>query len=478
MTFATPSDRTAATAGTVAFQHIFGRNIRVRFGEGRADRIPRDGLRVEASVDGSNDPRPRLDGHTDRQLVVFTHSFPFGHGETFLETEAPYLAARFPRVVFVPRRVRGVPRPVPTGSEIDTSLAEAHRAARSRTRFAWMCVRSGCLYREVASQPSRFVRGGVLRAAADFLVNAMRARDWLRERMAARYAVESTIFYSYWVQPETLGIALATAGRPQRVAVARAHGGDLYESRSPTGYLPFRRQILDGLDAVFVVSEHGRRYLASRYPAYSSKIEVARLGVEDPGFTARPSGDGKFRLVSCSALVPVKRVSLLIDALPIVAEKNPAVVFEWHHLGDGPLRAELEAHARATLPERVQWRFHGQLARSAVIDFYRTHPVDVFVNVSASEGIPVSIMEAQSCGIPVIATGVGGTPEIVDALNGVLLADTPAPRDVAAAITKFVEGGPEVNAMRRSGSETWGERYNAGVNYRRFVERLEALAHG
>lgn len=413
-----------------------------------------------------------------RQLVVFTHTFPFGTGETFLETEAPYLVERFRRVVFVPRRVRGEPRPVPTGAEVDVTLAEAHLRTRSRLRFAWVCARSGCFYREMGSRPRQALRGRSVLAAADFLVNAIRARDWIRQRVQADFPVDATTFYTYWIQPETLGIALVAERVPGVVAVTRAHGGDLYEANAPNGYLPFRRKIFEAVNAVFVVSDHGRRELCIRFPEFSSKIEVARLGVECPGFTARPSEDGKVRLVSCSALVPVKRVSLLIDALVIAADRHRELEFEWHHLGDGPLRSELEAHASAALHGRVSWHFHGQLPRTAVIDFYRTHPVDVFVNVSASEGIPVSIMEAQSCGIPVVATSVGGTPEIVDSENGRLLGGTPTAEEVARAIVKIARGGPETLSMRRRSRETWKERYDAAVNYPDFIARLEALSRG
>lgn len=58
-----------------------------------------------------------------------------------------------------------------------------------------------------------------------------------------------------------------------------------------------------------------------------------------------------------------------------------------------------------------------------VYDYYKSNKVDVFVNVSYSEGLPVSLMEASSFGIPVIATDVGGSAEIIDKeqKNGFLL---------------------------------------------------------
>jgi glycosyltransferase involved in cell wall biosynthesis len=74
---------------------------------------------------------------------------------------------------------------------------------------------------------------------------------------------------------------------------------------------------------------------------------------------------------------------------------------------------------------------------SAVPRFYSNNPVDLFLNVSESEGIPVSIMEAMAAGIPVIATDVGGSAEIVDDSVGTIVpADTTA-ESLAKSIATF-----------------------------------------
>jgi len=83
----------------------------------------------------------------------------------------------------------------------------------------------------------------------------------------------------------------------------------------------------------------------------------------------------------------------------------------------------------------------------------------------------VSIMEAQSCGIPVIATAVGGTPEIVSDRCGVLLSPNPTPDNVASAIERIAES-PAVAVMRADSRNVWRRRYDADVNYREFAAML------
>ena len=107
------------------------------------------------------------------------------------------------------------------------------------------------------------------------------------------------------------------------------------------------------------------------------------------------------------------------------------------HYGDGPQLEE--ARAACSLLTHSTAKFAGALPNDALLGEYAAKHFDVFVNVSSSEGLPLSIMEACGFGIPVIATDVGGTHEIVsDGVNGFLLPSDCGPEDVAAAIKRFV----------------------------------------
>ena len=196
------------------------------------------------------------------------------------------------------------------------------------------------------------------------------------------------------------------------------------------------------------------------------------MGVNDPGFLTRPSDDGIYRIVSCSSLIPVKRLELLISGLKLYALENPTRQIEWHHIGSGPLFVETGEYANRILPDNVKWSLPGQISNQAVLDYYNNYPVDVFVNVSSSEGVPVSIMEAQSCGIPVIAASVGGIPEIVTDANGVLLGLNPEPREIADALAELEKGAV---SKRRTSKNCWSDKYDAKMTYRIFIDQIENL---
>ena len=106
----------------------------------------------------------------------------------------------------------------------------------------------------------------------------------------------------------------------------------------------------------------------------------------------------------------------------------------------------------------------------AAKDFY------VFINVSSSEGLPVSVMEAMSFGIPCIATDVGGTGERVNNDHGVLISKDSADKDIAEVIrTIYSLSEDEYLAIRHKSRRFWKDYFDADINYTAFFEELAAL---
>ncbi len=97
--------------------------------------------------------------------------------------------------------------------------------------------------------------------------------------------------------------------------------------------------------------------------------------------------------------------------------------------------------------------------------------------MSETEGIPVSIMEAQSFGIPVIATSVGGTPEIVNNINGLLLDVNLQPEDLATILYRVHMEKESWDSKRVCSRTSWEMNFNAKTNYRSFALELVGLSN-
>jgi glycosyltransferase involved in cell wall biosynthesis len=194
-----------------------------------------------------------------------------------------------------------------------------------------------------------------------------------------------------------------------------AHGYDIH--RKPP---PDFRERADVASAVVTVSEANAGYIEKTFHVCREKLRVIGCGVDTDYFCPGESAAGfeQEPLIVCVARhVKVKSLGLLLDACAELRKSR--VQFRCVMIGDGPCRAELEEkRARLELDGIVEIR--GAASQDEVLKFWQRSAIGVLT--SDNEGMPVSLMEAAACGVPVVATAVGGVPELVsEGLTGLLV---------------------------------------------------------
>jgi glycosyltransferase involved in cell wall biosynthesis len=259
-----------------------------------------------------------------------------------------------------------------------------------------------------------------------------------------------------------------------RALVSRLHRYDIYEESSRNNYIPLKRQYISKYNKLFTISEQAKQYLLDQYQAREDLVEVSRLGVDVPSSTTKTSTSEAFHLLSVSYCSPVKRIEKIIKALALMAPKNGDLKICWTHIGGGELLKTLRAEAKEKLSNfsNVTFSFMGNLTNKDVKHFLATTAVDGFINVSESEGVPVSIMEAMSHGIPAIATDVGGVSELVTEQNGMLLNPDINDEELALSLTRFIKEMRGDSQLRKNAKEMVFENYNAEKNYKDFIEQI------
>ncbi len=401
-----------------------------------------------------------------KNLILFTVWFPYGIKETFLESEIEYLSRSFEKVTIIPSFVDEKKREVPVNVEVDIGFAIQH----SSIKLALWSLVTQYTYKEIIKNPAILFSVQKLQRLLSFTGRGVA----LFRHLKKKYGAEN-IFYSYWINGAVFASFLYNNKVQKIDYVTRAHRGDLYLGENKD-YLPLRPEVFKNIKKIFSISQDGYAYLLEHYPLHKAKLEVSRLGTEDQGIhTSMSISDQQFYLVSCSYIHSVKRIDLIIKSLSIVARDNSDMTFIWTHIGSGIILNKMKTLAKKTMPINVQIKFVEYFSNQEVFNFYGSHDIDLFINTSSSEGIPVTFMEAMSCSIPVMALNVGGVSEIVNNKNGILLEESASYNTIAKALDTVVKNKFLLEGKKKEAKEFWQKHYDAKHNYKEFAKTLASL---
>lgn len=230
--------------------------------------------------------------------------------------------------------------------------------------------------------------------------------------------------------------------------------------------LPVTRRIWRGAYRVVANSDDLRSLALAAVPAQA--IDVIHNGV-DVLQRHRPAREPQagVRILSVGRLIERKGLDTLIEA--VAALRSEPVLLDI--AGDGPCLAQLQQLARRRgIGDRVT--FHGYVRHEQLADLYAQ--ADLFVLPSRAESCSMALLEAMGAGLPIVATRVGGTPELVEhGLNGLL---TPAddPAELAAALSQLVRDAPRRAAFAAASTRLAQERFS----WRAAALRYEAIFRG
>jgi glycosyltransferase involved in cell wall biosynthesis len=397
-----------------------------------------------------------------KTLVLLTSEFPFENGETFLENEFPFLERSFSSITIFTETETGESR---IKSEKTITFSINKPGIRERT----LALIHTLFWKEImALLKDKKLTTYTFRAAWYSLSKAVYIKKTILQ-FNKKLNFEETTFYSYWLDEKALALALLKKKYPKLKCISRAHGWDVYYERHKEKYLPYRKIILEILNQTLTISENGRDYLLNHFPHLGKKIKVSRLGTVALSSIPLQKEDNSLYVLSISSIIPLKRVNKILEIVSSVANRK----IHWTHIGGGPLLKELKTLALQREKQNTNFSCSllEQKTYTQVRQFLSENYIDLFVNLSETEGIPVSIMEAQSAGIPVLATAVGGVPEIVNEENGFLTEKELSSINFA----EIISDDTLLFKKRKKSFEFWTNNFNADRNYNDFIIEIKKL---
>ena len=397
-------------------------------------------------------------------LIIFTDHFPYGNSESFLSDELQFLSEAFKNILIVPIDTSGgsPKRYVPKNITI-------HPPPFKNLKSKSLLIYKGLFnlspvfpfFKEGISH--KVWKSGVIFrnwATSIFLMRSLAA--YFRSLLHRQSIGQEALLYFYWGLRWSQVIPFLPA-RFNRIFI-RMHGSDLYEELN-NNYIPFRHEQIKRAKGVFLISRMAIKYFLSKYPFMADKTYFSPLGSHDQGLNPNQHKISGFHIVSCSNMVPVKRIHLLAESLNFI--KNQIV---WTHFGTGSER-ELIQDIINKAGNNFRAELKGWVSHAELMHYYATTHIDLFLNTSSSEGVPVSVMEALSFGIPVIATDVGGTSEILDSSCGKLIPVNISAKLLADEIDSFLSK-PDLENYRINARYSWEKTSNCSKFYPEFVELL------
>lgn len=251
--------------------------------------------------------------------------------------------------------------------------------------------------------------------------------DLVRETGAAFHGREIDVIHAHRNKENLLAwCILKRVGGQSLVTTLHGHS----EAVGRWGLARLRRHVLERVDeellrhsfsSVVAVSDNIRQMLVREKGFRAAQISVIHNGIDLPPWSqARRQSVGPFRIGSVGRFVPVKDFPLLIATGKLLVETGEDVRLML--LGEGPEKDELQDLVKREGLDAVV-SFADPCADPT--EFYRS--LDLYLNTSRHEGIPLSLLEAMACGTPVVAPAVGGIPEIVrDQHDGSLVTERSA----------------------------------------------------
>ncbi|MEA3411742.1 MAG: glycosyltransferase family 4 protein [Pseudomonadota bacterium] len=250
------------------------------------------------------------------------------------------------------------------------------------------------------------------------------------------------------------------------------------------------RSRLGYVDTIAGCSTYITDAIAKRFPGHARKCATIYNGVDSSRFSPAESPDSlsaesRTRLLFVGRVSPEKGLHYLVDALPALSDRIENFTLDiigskrqlpYEYLGalsEEALARHLSnfygnddrSYYYEFLTEKIRSlgleqsvNFHGQLPQSDLPDFYRK--ADVLINPSLSESFGMSLIEAMACGVPVIATDVGGMAEIVQNRITGLIVPHSDPDALSDGIGHLVSDPDSAGAMGKAGRRRAKEHYS------------------
>ena len=238
--------------------------------------------------------------------------------------------------------------------------------------------------------------------------------------------------------------------------VVHFHGSAFPKRHGPQpGWVPVLRRVFERADAIIVLGDYWRDFVAGFYDMLPERFAVVANGVADfaPDAPQSRAEDAPVRMLFAGNLTDAKGAGVLLQSLALL----PAHLPQWRAIfaGAGDVAAFRDRAMQLGISQRVE--FAGWVSRDAILPLYRS--ADIVVLPSRNEVLPVCLLEGACAGAALVATPVGSVPDVlIEGENGLTIKPDD-PDGLAAAIAQLIGDGARRAAFRAASRDVYLSRF-------------------
>ena len=405
------------------------------------------------------------------KLLLLTSNYPFGNlgDNCFIQNEIYALAEKFDNITIISTGDGKLREDIPANLKVVKVNQKKFKIFKAFNALFALFNKSG---RQAFKECKKYYKNAsrIKIYKQLFIYNYV---YFLLKNIIKKEGKDADLVYTYWMSSKAYAVAKLKFDKKINCPfITRSHRFDCYIRNDYI--LVYRKFIGDNVDTICFISEDGKNYYERTfYQDLQNKcnLVVSYLGINKNFTETNYSEDEYLRIVSCSNVVPVKRLDILINALSMIDDFK----ISWIHIGGGEKFDEITKFAEEKLAkkENIKYHFKGALKNEEILNYYKNNTIDLFINCSDSEGVPVTIMEANSFGIPVICRDVGGNREICVGNNkDYLLPKNAGAEDFAKAIIDFKNKSYEEKIKRREETKSIFQKYFSKEAVKKFSQLL------
>ncbi|MBI2654824.1 glycosyltransferase family 4 protein [Candidatus Woesearchaeota archaeon] len=283
------------------------------------------------------------------------------------------------------------------------------------------------------------------------------------------------VIHAHWLIPQGI---IASMLKGDKKLIVTIHGSDLFPLKNPF-FKSLQRNVLKSCDICTVNSEATKNELIKRFPEYKNKAIIIPMGVDTQLFKKNDKLKiSKYKnnkiILFAGRLNEQKGAEYLIKAMAIVNKriKNAKLLV----IGEGEHKKELQKIAYSLNIDNIE--FLGPINQRGLADYYNTADVFVLPSVTSrigTESQGLVLLEAMSCGTPVIGTNTGGIPSIVKNNQTGILVNERNENELSNAITKIMSDRKLLQKLSTNGIKFVKNNYSWDIVAKKFDDLYKKM---